>query len=461
MAIKKLLFLCCSFWVVSCELDDLEVDFDKLLVHMDIGESKNCSFIVRSLSLDISNIEKFNTTISVVSSNSDIVQVFTEILSLNEIEGDELSGIFQADAIDLGSVFVRVELKQGNQTKMSTEHMEIRVYRKRVLPIFKSEYLFLYLQFVHYLYITLNICLGVVFDLKKAKEIFRNPIVPIFAYAFDFIILPLTSFVLGIIYVPSIKSHLCILGTGLAVMSVVHASIHWTIILGGNINLSILINIITNVSSFVLTNLYFYSIKIAYDYDIEYEKILGYDVIKNVFQFAIPLCVGLTLRNFYPTAIKYAMVTLKWLSPFAVFNLHFFYIEFDLDIYVYGLFNWMQFLPGLLLVLLTYSAGWFWAVSLKLKNEDSVAIVVDALNKNICLAMFIVQSLIPPNNDQPDVYPSSVVISTTFILLIHLVWNKIGEKAAQNQKQMMETELKLIKSFNDYSFKYEQLEVNV
>lgn len=35
------------------------------------------------------------------------------------------------------------------------------------------------------------------------------------------------------------------------------------------------------------------------------------------------------------------------------------------------------------------------------------------------------------------------------------------EKAEQRQKESMETELKLIKSFNEYSFKYEQLEVNV
>lgn len=192
MAFKKLL---CVFVLVSCHLvsgeNDLEADFDNPLVHMNIGESKNFSFVLRKL--DLSNLEKFNTTIRVISSNSHIVEVFTEIISLNEIEQAELSVMFHANAINLGNAYISVELKQENLTKLSTEHMEIIVYRKRVLPFFNSQYLFLYLEFLHYFYVFMSICFGVVFDLKKVKEILRNPTAPLFGYVFDFVILPLVS----------------------------------------------------------------------------------------------------------------------------------------------------------------------------------------------------------------------------------------------------------------------------
>lgn len=59
-----------------------------------------------------------------------------------------------------------------------------------------------------------------------------------------------TSFILGLIYLPNVENQLCLFGIGLAAMSVIHATNHWTVYLGGNIDLSIIISMISYILSF-------------------------------------------------------------------------------------------------------------------------------------------------------------------------------------------------------------------
>lgn len=78
-------------------------------------------------------------------------------------------------------------------------------------------------------------------------------------------------------------------------------------------------------------------------YGIEHpESILPYNVFRdNLFHFAIPLAVGVLIQNIYPRSPMFSMAILKRLSPLAILNIHFFYVQFDLDLYVYGLFKWV------------------------------------------------------------------------------------------------------------------------
>lgn len=73
-----------------------------------------------------------------------------------------------------------------------------------------------------------------------------------------------------------------------------------------------------------------------------------------------------------------------------------------------------------------YAMTWMLTLALKLKYEDCVAIVLEALNKNICLAMFVFKTLKENNPYNSDIFPSSIIIITVIVLLIHLLWEKIG-----------------------------------
>lgn len=59
-----------------------------------------------------------------------------------------------------------------------------------------------------------------------------------------------TSFILGLIYLPNVENQLYLFGIGLAAMSVIHASNHWTVVFNGNIDLSVMISLISNLLSF-------------------------------------------------------------------------------------------------------------------------------------------------------------------------------------------------------------------
>lgn len=78
-------------------------------------------------------------------------------------------------------------------------------------------------------------------------------------------------------------------------------------------------------------------------YGIEHpETILPYNVFRdNLYHFAIPLAVGILIQHINPRSPTFAMAILKRLSPLAILNIHFFYLQFDFDLYVYGLFKWM------------------------------------------------------------------------------------------------------------------------
>lgn len=78
-------------------------------------------------------------------------------------------------------------------------------------------------------------------------------------------------------------------------------------------------------------------------YEIEHpENILPYNVFRdNLYHFAIPLMIGVLIQNFCPHSPMFSRAILKRLSPIAILNIHFFYLQFDLDLYVYGLFTWV------------------------------------------------------------------------------------------------------------------------
>lgn len=58
------------------------------------------------------------------------------------------------------------------------------------------------------------------------------------------------SFPLAVHFLSNAEHQLTLFGIGLATMSVIHASHVWTVVLGGNIDLSIMISLISNILSF-------------------------------------------------------------------------------------------------------------------------------------------------------------------------------------------------------------------
>lgn len=66
-----------------------------------------------------------------------------------------------------------------------------------------------------------------------------------------------------------------------------------------------------------------------------------------------------------------------------------------------------------------------WTMALKLKKEDSLTIIIEALDKIICLALVIARTLPGFDPDKLNVFPSSIVIAVPIVLLVHLLWQEI------------------------------------
>lgn len=150
---------------------------------------------------------------------------------------------------------------------------------------------------------------------------------------------------------------------GFNMMGALMVSNPWTVILEGNIDLSIMINAITNLfgygEQFLFSEVQFFyfihtfillsaltSLYVCFLAELFHKNIYQpfHEYEQNLYFFCIPICIGIIMKlityKIFPRAIDIAMEFLKWLSPVAVLVFLVKWLEFDLDLFVYRLFTW-------------------------------------------------------------------------------------------------------------------------
>lgn len=165
-----------------------EAKFDRNVMSMNIGEPDEFLLLLKFLKK--SQSEKANTTIRLVSSHPEIVQVLKTI-PLSEVS-DLWNGFHvEIQPVGLGKANVSVEITRNDTIEMPDNHVEVSVTRSHMIKKFKPQNVLFYLKFMQYFYILMNVCFGAALDVKKLKAILANPIGPSLALISNFVILPL------------------------------------------------------------------------------------------------------------------------------------------------------------------------------------------------------------------------------------------------------------------------------
>merc|ERR1711963_1169415 len=130
-------------------------------------------------------------------------------------------------------------------------------------------------------------------DLNVVKEVLRKPIGPAIGFVSQFIFMPLCSFALGFVFDnPEMRLGLFFTGTSPGG----GASNIWTIMFGGNLNLSVTMTAVSTFSAFFMMPLWIFTLgaTIFHENDIiiPYYKICIY-----AFFLVIPLSIGLALQR--------------------------------------------------------------------------------------------------------------------------------------------------------------------
>lgn len=177
---------------------------------------------------------------------------------------------------------------------------------------------------------------GAALDIDTVKGIFKKPIGPIICFSCQYIFMPLCSFALGLILFPnSPELALGLFFTGVSPGG--GASNMWTLILDGNIHLSIVMTTISTIAGFGMMPLWIFTLgKVIFD-----KANLGVPYLRIALMavgFVLPVLIGVLIQKLLPSVAKFLVRILKPLSAFLI--LFIIVLALITNFYIFQLFSW-------------------------------------------------------------------------------------------------------------------------
>ncbi|XP_055299143.1 sodium/bile acid cotransporter 4-like isoform X2 [Sitodiplosis mosellana] len=257
--------------------------------------------------------------------------------------------------------------------------------------------------------------------------VLKNPIGPSLGFFCNFVFLPLLSCVLGLLLFPdNVEIRFGLFATGISSMGV--SSSLWSVILTGNVELSIIVNVLNTILAYGTTPFWLFklgtSIVDSENFGVPYNLITQY----ICFSF-IPLLVGIFIQYIFPRASEISKPILLGITfPFMIFIIivsimrgaHVFSMPFS-D-------SWKFVLAGLCLPSLGYLVGWFLSRAFKLQEEDSLMVALSAINIHSVIAITLFNFIAQPQRELAVLFPISAIILSPIPVLIHFVYNKLAVK---------------------------------
>lgn len=232
-----------------------------------------------------------------------------------------------------GRTKIFVEIKNAaNVTERSEvgESLDVTIIRpKRVID---RMFTYSVIILVSILYINF----GAAINMSTIKDIMRKPVGPLICFVCQFLFMPVTAYLLGLWLFP--EDHEMALGlffTGISPGG--GASNMWTLILGGNINLSIAMTTISTLAAFAMMPFWIFTLgRTIFDkanLGVPYARIT-----EMAFGLLIPLAIGLLIQRFMPRLTKVLVRVLKPVSLILILFIVIFAIITNL--YIFKLFSW-------------------------------------------------------------------------------------------------------------------------
>jgi sodium/bile acid cotransporter 3/5 len=164
------------------------------------------------------------------------------------------------------------------------------------------------------------------------------------------------------------------------------ASNIWTLLFGGNLNLSLTMTTISTFASFAMMPLWIFTLGTVIfsssEIVIPYYKICTY-----AFCLVVPLGIGLLISRYLPRVSAWMVRILKPLALFLILFILFFGVWANL--YMFKLMSWQVIVAGGLLPWLGFAFGCTFARLCGRKPEDVTAIAIETGVQNTGVAIFM------------------------------------------------------------------------
>merc|ERR1719273_2337918 len=212
------------------------------------------------------------------------------------------------------------------------------------------------------------------------------------------------------------------------------ASNIWTVMFGGNLDLSVTMTAVSTFAAFFMMPLWIFTLGATifneHDIIIPYYKICIY-----AFFLVIPLSIGLAISRWAPKVSKFMVKILKPLALFLILFIIIFGVWANL--YIFDMMTWQVLLSGMGLPWLGFSFGFTIAKILKRPMEDVIAIAIETGVQNTGMSIFILWfTLDHPLGDMTAVIPVAAATMTPLPLLTALIIMKIRDFCTEKKAKV-------------------------
>nr|XP_019546936.2 ileal sodium/bile acid cotransporter-like isoform X1 [Aedes albopictus]XP_029716480.1 ileal sodium/bile acid cotransporter-like isoform X1 [Aedes albopictus] len=368
--------------------------------------------------------------IQLKSERSHVATVLEGAIPIAEIRDNGIfEGEFNVTGSFLGSANLYVELRtKDNRTVASKEKLPVTVVREE--RVIDKVFTISVAVLVSILYINF----GAALDIPTLKLIARKPIGPIIGFLAQFLFMPLLSYGLGHVLFPdSYEMQLGLFFTGVSPAG--GASNIWTVVLGGNLNLSLAMTTISTFAAFGMMPLWIFTLgKTIFN-----KGNLGVPY-RNIASFAIglvvPLGIGLLIQRYSPRTSRILVRILKPMAAILILFIVIFAIVTNL--YLFELFSWQIIVAGLGLPWIGYVFGYIASKVARLPTTDALAISVETGIQNTGIAIFLLRFALPqPEADLTTVVPVSAAIMTPFPLMALYLVMKLRERYSVRKDELI------------------------
>ncbi|XP_033219576.1 P3 protein isoform X1 [Belonocnema kinseyi] len=283
----------------------------------------------------------------------------------------------------------------------------------------------------------LYINFGCAMDWDLCRKTLKKPVGPAIGFVCQFLFMPVISYVIGYVLFPDYpEMQLGIFFTGISPSG--GASNIWTLMLGGNLNLSITMTTLCTVGAFAFIPFWLFTLgKHIFDrgnLQVPYFKIATYAI-----GLLIPLAIGFFIQKKMP---RFCKIMVRIMKPFSVILIIFIIIfAIVTNLYLFKLFSWKIIVAGLGLPWMGYLVGLFMGLIFRQPGADVRAISIETGIQNTGISIFLLRfGLEQPAADLTTVAPVSCAIMTpvplTIFYIIKLILDRRKKKLAASMEKL-------------------------
>ncbi|XP_050428614.1 ileal sodium/bile acid cotransporter-like isoform X2 [Adelges cooleyi] len=405
-------------------VDSWDVQLNNSIVdQLQMGESIQVEF--NSTAFQNNNSGNEFRKIELISTNLEVVSIsprFFDLPTPNNLT-NTWSGTFNITGKFIGYTKVYFQMVKFKNSAIesivnsSENHINVVVVRKQRL----IDNVFIVSVAILMSIIFIN--LGCALELKQLKECIKKPIAPIITFLAQFI----SYYYAKLIFPNSVTMQLGLYFTGISPGG--GAASVWALLLGGNINLSVLLTTLGTLQSFIMIP--FWAIFLGKRiFDIEEIPVPYSRIGSSVVALIIPLLIGYSIQCFMPRVCKLMIRVLKPLSSCLILFIIIFAIATNL--YLFQIFSWQIILAGAILPWTGFLIGFITAYIVGLPKADIVSMTIESGIQNTGIAIFMLKfSLGQPAADITTVVPVAVALMTPIPLTVAFLIQKCVRKKGE------------------------------